>query len=200
MKELISNLENKEVEIARTIQEDEWTVVHYKVENEVVISVFKNNNIVTSIRGEYKGVNELNGRTQIDGPATPVDLDKTNQNKELIKGFFENILFKGASNTIDEISKYISSTKYHQHNVDNGIGDGLDQLLISVERMKEYGSDLQYDENELMIAQGDFVFTKSIQHWFNPETKETEDWVYFDIFRVEDDLIVEHWDILGRQK
>ncbi len=197
---LMEKENNKNIEIARTIKEKNLEVVHYKVDDEVVMTVFKDGLLLTEIRGKYFGVNELNGRTQIDGESSIVDLEKTESNKNFVLEFHKEILLKGAYSTKDNMDTYISDEKYLQHNVDNGIGDGLDQLKLSIDKMYSYGSDLKYDDLELVIAEGNFVFMKNIQHWLNPETNQIEDWQYFDIFRVEKNKIVEHWDILGKVK
>ena len=117
-----------------------------------------------------------------------------------VKAFIENVLMIGVSKTKDIMSDYISTEKYFEHNIDNKIGDGLEQLLESVGRMLTYGSDLQYDKNLELIAQGDFVFSISQQYWLNPQTNETETWEYWDLFRLEQGKLVEHWDIIKQIK
>ncbi len=200
MKQILMNKENKDVEIGRIIKDDIHTVVHYKTGDEIVMSVFKDDQEIDSIRTKDVGVNPLNGRTQIDGQQEPNVNADTNKTKDLVMEFHKEILLVGAYETIDKMSNYISETKYLQHNVDNGIGDGLDQLESSIRKMISYGSDLKYDELVFSVAQGDMVFIKNIQNWLNPETNQIEKWQYFDIFRVEENKIVEHWDILGPLK
>lgn len=200
MKQILMNKENKDVEIGKIIKDDIHTVVHYKTGDEIVMSVFKDDQEIDSIRTKDVGVNPLNGRTQIDGQQEPNVNADTNKTKDLVMEFHKEILLVGAYETIDKMSNYISETKYLQHNVDNGIGDGLDQLKSSIRKMISYGSDLKYDELVFSVAQGDMVFIKNIQNWLNPETNQIEKWQYFDIFRVEENKIVEHWDILGPLK
>lgn len=200
MRQILMNKENKDVEIGRIIKDDIHTVVHYKTGDEIVMSVFKDDQEIDSIRTKDFGVNPLNGRTQIDGQQEPNVNANTNKTKDLVMEFHKEILLVGAYETIDKMSNYISETKYLQHNVDNGIGDGLDQLKSSIRKMISYGSDLKYDELVFSVAQGDMVFIKNIQNWLNPETNQIEKWQYFDIFRVEENKIVEHWDILGPLK
>ncbi len=201
IEEILFKKENtNNLKIIRLIEENDTTVVHYLVDDMVAFVVIKNNSIIESIKTKYLGVNPLNGRTQINGFIEIKDLDKTESNKNHVLNFIKEVILKGASNNKDKMANYINDSKYFQHNVDNGIGDGLDQLKKSIDKMITYDSDLQYDEVDIVVAQGNFVFTKSIQHWLNPKTNLIEDWEYFDLFRVEDDLIVEHWDILGKIK
>lgn len=204
IKNIIEKLENQKVTIGRYFNDENKYVVHYKTNNKIIISFFetdiKGNIVETSIKRketEDQGINILNSRSQIDGWYEVIDLEKTNENKEIVKELFNNIFYPGASNKINILNKYISDDKYFQHNVDNGIGDGLDELKRSVIEMTKYGSDLQYDKNIVMIAKGNFVFTISEQYWKNPKTDKTENWEYFDIFRIKDKKIVEHWDVMG---
>ncbi len=212
---MINNITNKEEEILKIIKkyennddifvvrflnEKNKSIIHYKINNEIVMTVINDNKIVKTIRTDDKGVNLLNGRTQIDGQKYPNELNKTNSNKKHVKGLIENVFFNGVYNNKELMKNYINENKYLQHNMDNKIGDGLSELLRSVDIMHTYESDLKYDEIEECIGEEDMVFTISIQNWLNPNTKEIEIWEYFDIFRVEDNLIVEHWDILGRRK
>ncbi len=189
-----------DIEYARFIKEGDNAIMHYRAGDEVVMSIYKDYKLTNTIRTNWKGINPFNARTQINGESQIKDLDKTAKNKEHVVSFIKNIAFAGASTKLDEMDKYISSETYFQHNFDNGIGDGLEDLKFSVKEMTTRGSDLKYDELDIAIAQGNLVFTRCIQHWNNPQTNEVEDWEYYDIFRVEDGLIVEHWDIIGRMK
>ncbi len=201
---IIDHESNNKIDLRRVINEDNQFVFHYKVNNEVVflfVELDSKNKVINKLekRTEYKGISIYNSRSQIDGWEEVVDLDKTEINKKFIKDFYKNILLKGVSKSKSIISNYISEKEYYQHNFDNEIGDGLDQLLKSVSKMNSYGSDLKYDNLIKMIVQGNFAFLISEQFWLNSKTNESERWVYFDLFRIKNNKIVEHWDILGRE-
>ncbi len=64
---------------------------------------------------------------------------------------------------------------------------------MSVDEMMKRQSDLKYDELTHIISEGNFVFIRSIQNWLNLKTKLIEKWEYYDLFRVENNKVVEHW-------
>ncbi len=190
---------NGNLTFARFIKEGNKAVMHYKVDNEVVMSVFDDYTLTHTGREEYHGVSILNGRTQIDGPSEPTDLDKTEENKKVVLAFIEEIVKPGAINKLEEMEKFISKKKFHHHNVHSPVSDGLTQFQFSVERRAEQGVELKYDEVVEVIAQGDMVFTKCINKVKNKETNVDEEIYHFDIFRVKDGLIVENWEVTAKE-
>ncbi|MEL6845931.1 MAG: hypothetical protein AAFP02_22205 [Bacteroidota bacterium] len=125
------------------------------------------------------------GRTMIDGPTEVTDLDKTEENKAIVRKLLEDGLMRGGN--ADNLSQYISSEKYLQHNKD--VGDGL-------EHFQKLASDpnrpLNYEEIVLLVGQGNFVATLCRANW-NDGTLN-QDYAQVDLFRLEDGKVVEHWD------
>lgn len=122
----------------------------------------------------------LSGRTQYDGPTQVSDLDKTAENKALVKAFIDTVL---VNRQIDRVAEFINPEKYLQHNPE--VGDGLDHFVAL------YGAEdcpLSYQECFLAVAEGNFVAT------LNRARYEDQDLCQVDIFRIEDGKIVEHWD------
>lgn len=128
------------------------------------------------------------GRTQLDGVTTITDLDKTAANKGLIKGFVTDVLINGKA---DKLTDYINPTKYLQHN--SGIADGLDGLGAALQYFAENNLLLQYDKIHQVLGEGNFVLTVS-EGKFGPGDHVA----YYDLFRVENGKIVEHWDIIEK--
>lgn len=120
------------------------------------------------------------GHTTTDGPTEITDLDKTEANKELVRGLIRDVLIGEAPERIDD---YISSETYIQHNRD--VPDGLEHfkpLALAKDRS------LVYKRLVLIVGQGNFVATLCETEW------EGEPYAQVDIFRIEGGLVVEHWD------
>ncbi|MDJ1640265.1 nuclear transport factor 2 family protein [Streptomyces pakalii] len=73
---------------------------------------------------------------------------------------------------------------YVQHSPQ--LPDGLDTLRAAVPGLEGFSWDPQR-----VAAQGDLVFTHSLVHGWGPGPT-----VIVDIFRLENDRIVEHWDVV----
>ncbi len=126
------------------------------------------------------------GRTQFDGATEVTDLDRTEDNKRIVTGFVKDILMGGES---DKLTQYISASQYLQHN--SAIADGLDGLGAALKYFAENGLVLKYEKLHKVLGEGNFVLTISEGRF------GTGDHVaYYDLFRLEDDLIVEHWDVI----
>ncbi|MEL6192565.1 MAG: nuclear transport factor 2 family protein [Bacteroidota bacterium] len=131
--------------------------------------------------------NESNpsGRSSVDGPIEVTDLDKTEENKELVRNLLQDALMRGGN--AENLSKYINPEKYLQHNPD--VADGF-------EHFQKLASDpnrpLNYEELVLLVGQGNFVATLCRANWNNG--KLNQDYAQVDLFRIEDGKVVEHWD------
>ena len=56
--------------------------------------------------------------------------------------------------------------------------------------MAEAGMPMTYTENHMILGEGNFVLTVSEGHFLNKHV------AFYDLFRVEDQKIVEHWDVI----
>ncbi|WP_329141966.1 nuclear transport factor 2 family protein [Streptomyces sp. NBC_01456] len=125
------------------------------------------------------------GRSQTDGPAAPSDLDTTEANRALVTEFAEKVL-KGADYSV--LTDYISTETYLQHNPE--AADGLDGFGAAAAKWAEQGKNLVYRTVHKVVAEGDFVLLQSEGEFGVPV-------VYWDLFRVADGKIVEHWDVIA---
>ena len=125
------------------------------------------------------------GRSQTDGPAEPTDLDRTEANRALVTEFAEKVLV-GADYSV--LTDYISTETYHQHNPE--AADGLDGFGAAAAQWAGEGKNLVYKKVHRVIAEGDFVLTQSEGEFGVPVA-------YYDLFRVADGRIVEHWDVVA---
>lgn len=126
------------------------------------------------------------GRTQTDGPTEITDLDKTAENKTLVTNFVETVLQNG---NVDQITDFVSTETYLQHN--SQVADGLDGLGQALAAWAEQGITMEYDKTHLVVAEGNFVFTGSEGKLGGEPT------AFYDLFRVENGKIVEHWDVIA---
>ena len=127
------------------------------------------------------------GRTQTDGPTEVTDLDKTEANKRLVKSFVDEVLIGGKT---DNLTTFINPEKYHQHNP--AIADGLDGLGAALKYFADNGLVMKYTKTHKVLGQGNFVLTMS-----EGQFGKGDHTAFYDLFRVEDGRIVEHWDVIS---
>lgn len=125
------------------------------------------------------------GRTQLDGTTEVTDLDKTEENKAIVKNFVKDILMNGEMN---KLAQYFDGDNYLQHNAN--IADGLSGLGQALEAMDKAGIKMVYNTNHAVLGQGNFVLSISEGSFADKPTS------FYDIFRVENGKIAEHWDVL----
>ncbi len=126
------------------------------------------------------------GRTQFDGTTEIKDLDKTAANKKVIEGFITNVLL---NHKMDEVTNYINPTKYLQHNP--AVADGLDGFGAAMKYFAENGLVMEYTKLHKVLGEGNFVLAMS-----EGKFGKGEHTAFYDLFRLEDGLIVEHWDVI----
>ena len=126
------------------------------------------------------------GRSQTDGPTIVEDLDKTEANKTLAVSLIEDVLM---GKNPSKIGDYISSEEYHQHNPQ--IKDGLTGIVEAVQYLTSQNNMFKYTKIHKVLRVGNFVLTVSEGEW-NGGKKH----VFYDLFRMKDGKIVEHWDVI----
>ncbi|ABV35926.1 conserved hypothetical protein [Shewanella sediminis HAW-EB3] len=125
------------------------------------------------------------GRSQFDGPTLVTDTDKTKDNKQLIANFMEDVFFGKAP---EKITEYISTEQYDQHNT--MVKDGLDGLNDALAYLASQNNMFDYHKVHRILGEGNFVLTQSEGRW-NDKPQ-----AFYDLFRIKDGKIVEHWDII----
>jgi len=126
------------------------------------------------------------GRTQFDGVTEISDLDKTEENKAVIEGFINNVLLGGQ---MDMLTSYINPNKYIQHN--SAVADGLDGFGDAMKYFAENGLVMEYEKLHTVLGQGNFVLAMS-----EGKFGKGDHVAFYDLFRLENGLIVEHWDVI----
>ena len=125
------------------------------------------------------------GHTQIDGTTEITDLDKTEENRELVENFLYDVM---QGNNPDKTADYFDGDTYIQHNT--AIADGVSGLNDALAALAEQGIQMIYDETHMVLAQGNFVLAVSEGTYGGEHTS------YYDLWRVEDGKIAEHWDVM----
>ena len=125
------------------------------------------------------------GHTQTDGTMEVTDLDKTEENRELVKDFLYDVM---QGNNLDKTPDYFDGDNYIQHNT--GIADGVSGLNAALGALAEQGISMVYDEVHMVLAEGNFVLAVSEGTFGGAPTS------YYDLWRVENGKIAEHWDVM----
>ncbi|MBX2845938.1 MAG: nuclear transport factor 2 family protein [Saprospiraceae bacterium] len=126
------------------------------------------------------------GRSQVDGPTAITDLEKTEANKTLVSNMMDDVFFGKAP---EKITEYISTEQYDQHNP--AVKDGLAGLNEALTALAEANNPFIYKKVHKVIGEGNFVLTMSEGEWNQEAT------AFYDLFRIENGKIVEHWDAIA---
>lgn len=124
----------------------------------------------------------------IDGEIKISDYKKTAENKKLVQGFLDDVIYGGK---FQNITKYISAKKYIQHNPN--VKDGLKGFNEAMEYMHSQGQTMKYEKTYRVIAEGNFVFAHSKGEFMGKKV------MFADLMRVENGKIVEHWDCIQEE-
>lgn len=133
---------------------------------------------------EYSESN-LSNHSSIDGESELVDLDKTVENKELVNNLLKDIFMRNGD--LSKLDQYVSKDKFIEHSTDGQDSfDNLSKVVCTLNRP------LNYEEIVMVVGQGNFVATLSRVTFEVDE--EVNEFAHVDIFRIEDGLVVEHWE------
>lgn len=183
-----------DVTIYRTVVDGDIVMLHSKYEgwpgfSGPVIAFdlfrFKDGKIVEHWGGQTleAGPNPA-GHTQVDGPTAVADREQTEANRTLVRNFKQAITVELRFDRVDE---FIDGDHYVQHA--SKVGDGTAQMKARVSQVAKPG------DNPVLIprryiADGNFVLCL-VEARTEPPTAN------YDLFRVENGKIAEHWDVLS---
>ena len=122
--------------------------------------------------------------TQIDGTMEKKDVDKE-VTRKVVSAFVGDIL---RGENPDNITSYFDGDNYIQHNT--GIADGLSGLGKALAALAEQGVQMIYNKTYMVLADGNYGLAVSEGTFGGAPTS------YYDLFRVEDGKIAEHWDVM----
>jgi predicted SnoaL-like aldol condensation-catalyzing enzyme len=124
------------------------------------------------------------GHTMIDGPTIASDLDKTDANKALMQSYMDDLLHGRR----EKFTGYFDGNNYIQHNP--WVADNLTGLLAGLQALAKEGKTVKYQRVEKVLGEGSFVLVVSEGTFGDRPT------AYYDLYRVKNGKIAEHWDTL----
>ena len=174
----------------RIFTDGEFIVTHNEYDwgqKQVVIDLFrvKDNMLVEHWDAiQIPPAESVNKNTMLDGATKVTDKDKTAANKKLVRAFVDDVLVGG---DLSKTSTYIDGENFTQHNptIANGATAWSNAMLHS----RNFGKEYKYDVRRV-IGEGNFVLVQS------KAVKSGEELAMYNLFRVENGKIVEHWDVM----
>ncbi len=125
----------------------------------------------------------LSNQTMVDGSTEITDLEKTESNRLIIKSFVQEILIEERLEVLDE---YIDKENYLEHNP-RCVNEQIELRDILSGSMTDDLS-INYAKCHHLLAEGNFVLSAC------EGTVDQIQTSFFDLYRLEDGKIVEHWD------
>lgn len=120
------------------------------------------------------------GHTMLDGTTEATDLEKTEENRALIRSFVDEVL---VNDQLDRLDHYINSESYIEHN--RNMADGLPALR---ETLSRNAKQRKYEKVHRLLAEGSFVLCVTEGSLGGVHVS------FYDLFRIANGKIVEHWD------
>ena len=121
------------------------------------------------------------GRTQIDGTMEK-ELVNAEETRKIVSAFVGDVL---RGENPEKLTSYFDGDTYIQHNI--GIADGLSGLGAALEALGKQGVQMIYDQTYQILADGNYGLVVSEGSFDGAHTS------YYDLFRVENGKIVEHF-------
>jgi predicted SnoaL-like aldol condensation-catalyzing enzyme len=182
-----------DITIYRTLVDGDFVLLHSRYQgvgrhaSAIAFNLFRfeNGKIVEHWGGqEAEAPPNLSGRTQVDGATEILDREKTEENRTLVRTFRETVM---VALHFERIEEFIEDAHYAQHA--SQIGDGIARLRERIASVAKEGGQL-YLTPRRYVAEGNFVLVLSEGDIPAGPT------ALYDLFRVENGKIVEHWDVL----
>jgi predicted SnoaL-like aldol condensation-catalyzing enzyme len=125
------------------------------------------------------------GHSMVDGPTEAAELGRTEANRSFARDFIEDVLI---ARRIDRLAHYIDREQFTQHNPE--LEDGIGALKARLEVVSGDRPVVEYERLHRVLAEGSFVL--SVSEGFLAGVHSS----FYDLFRVADGKLVEHWDTI----
>ncbi len=123
------------------------------------------------------------GHSMVDGPTDVTDQAQTELNRALVRSFVESVLIDRKFHRLED---FIDGDRFTQH--DPELEDGLPSLRAALEASS--GDVFAHEHLHRVLADGDFVLAVS------EGTKRGVHTAFYDLFRVVNGKLVEHWNTI----
>lgn len=130
-------------------------------------------------------ITNKSGRTMTDGKTKAIDHHLTRENKQLAEAFVNEFLI---GKKIDRIDKFFNEDQLIQHNPE--MGDGVSEFLHTINQWEALGKGKIYNKIHKVLGEGNFVLVLS--EGFVGTVHSS----FYDLYRIEANKIVEHWDVI----
>ena len=127
------------------------------------------------------------GRSMVDGPMQATDLELTEANRSMVRSFVETVLIGGA---LDQLSTFVDLDTYAEHNP--FLVDGGSSLQSALGASTDGHRHIDYHRVHRVLAEGNFALCVSEGQLGGVHC------AFYDLFRVANGKIVEHWDTTER--
>ncbi|MEP2031501.1 MAG: nuclear transport factor 2 family protein [Paracoccaceae bacterium] len=124
------------------------------------------------------------GRGMLDGSTEITDLDKTEINRAFVRDFVSDVMI---DRRLDMLPHYLDNDLIQHNPV---LGDGIAALRFALEGTNGGNLIVRYKRLHRVLAEGNFVLCVSEGARYGEHSS------FYDLFRVANDLIVEHWDTI----
>ena len=179
-----STPEQRKLKVVRTIADGPYVMAQLKSESsgENMFAVYRFEDGLIAEHWAFSSSDappNKSGHTQLDGPTEAKHLEDTEKNRAFVRRYYETFHLAEDHSRNDEFFKRDRVIRHEP-----GVRDGLEEFLRDVEVLMQHRT---IDEIKLLLGQGDLVFLAA------KGTHEGKPCVYIDLYRVEDEKIVEHW-------
>jgi predicted SnoaL-like aldol condensation-catalyzing enzyme len=190
----VANSPSSDITIYRTLVDGDRVLLHSRYEGlknapgpliALDLFRFKDGKLVEHWGGQQPQVanRNLSGHTQVDGPTVVKDREKTEANLTLVRTYRDVVMVE---QRYDRISDFLIDN-FVQHAV--GFGDGIAGLKARFSNVAKLGAPPTLVPR-FYFADGNFVLS-AVEARTDPPN------VNFDLFRIADGKIVEHWEVLS---
>jgi predicted SnoaL-like aldol condensation-catalyzing enzyme/truncated hemoglobin YjbI len=192
---LITKIKNKEIPApkinnVRSFEDGEFVVLHHDVNWPNRKAMFEIFRFESGLAAEHwSGIADhpettANGHSMLDGVTEIKDKNLTQKNKDFVKSFVQTVLINGQFDRL--LDFYHPEIIQHNPFVDNTVAG----LLRGLEELQKQGMSIEIKKIVKVLGEGNFVLVCSEGRFAGRNT------AFFDLFRVDKGIIVEHWDVL----